>query len=74
MTTQQFDTTITAAKANSLVIYGERINVKVTPQVVNGVQFVNIRDAQFSDVVKASMYLRLIELNELPEASRFLVA
>jgi hypothetical protein len=65
---------ITDEKAKELVAYGQAINVLVTPEFIDGVPYVNIRDQQFDDVVRAFLYLKHIEMNELPESLLHLVA
>jgi hypothetical protein len=65
---------ITDEKAKELVAYGQAINVLVTPTFIDGVPYVNIRDQQFDDVVRAFLYLKHIEMNELPESLLHLVA
>jgi hypothetical protein len=65
---------ITDEKAKELVAYGQAINVLVTPEFIDGVPNVNMRDQQFDDVVRAFLYLKHIEMNELPESLLHLVA
>lgn len=67
-------TPITTEKAAELMEYGQRINVKVTPTYIGGVPYVNIRNSQMNDFVRAALYLRHIEMTEIPESVNYLVA
>lgn len=58
---------ITEKKAQELFEAGKAIDVLVTPDIVDGVRVVNIRDQQFKDARLAQLLLQHIALSEIPE-------
>ena len=58
---------ITEKKISELVEAGKLLNVKVTPDIVDGNNVVNIRDFQFADIIHAQLFLQHIANTEVIE-------
>lgn len=70
---QKMKTTFTNKNVRELIEAGKKIDVKVTPDSVDGELVVNIRDYQFHDKIQAQIYLTSIAESELPHNHEYLI-